>query len=317
MSWIEAALAPKTWLQRRYLEQDRATLNQELPGLLGEQGFEQMGPFQQGSQGGLMQEQRGYGPMLGGSGLLGGEGMMDPTNRAKFAVGLMGLPGMRDQGVNLLGNQYQGDEAMQRMMAQNQMTQAQGPTFGDTANLRKEFNKLSAPFIDQTASYNRILNSAKDPSPAGDLALIFNYMKVLDPASTVREGEFAQANQTGSVPEQVRGMYNQVVEGTRLTEAQRADFVDRAGKLYQGSQEQAKQRVQRYSDLAQSYEMQPGRVVNDFGVQIPQQQQASPTGQVDRPQIMADVGIPFEWPGSPTGWATYDKDGNIVVYEVD
>ena len=308
------------YIRRGWNQADQATIAEGAQGLLGEAGWEQMGPFQPGSQGAMQQETRGYGPMIGGSGLLGGEGMMDPTNRAKFAVGLMGLPGMQNQGVGMLNQQMGGNEAMQRMMMQQQMQEQamldQGPTFQDTSKLRGEFNKLSAPFIDQTASYNRILNSATDPTPAGDLALIFNYMKVLDPGSTVREGEAASVQESGSVPEQVRGLYNQVVEGTRLTDSQRADFVDRAGRLYQGAQELAKQRVARYSQLAGGYGMQPGRVVTDYGVQIPQQQQAPPTGQIDRPQQMSAPGVPFEFPESPSGWATYDQDGNIVVYEV-
>lgn len=87
-------------------------------------------------------------------------------------------------------------------------------------------------YIDIRDSYNRIIASAKDPSAAGDMALIFNYMKVLDPGSTVREGEFATAQNSAGVPEIIRAQYNKVMSGKRLSTSQRDDFVDRAKKLY-------------------------------------------------------------------------------------
>jgi len=87
-------------------------------------------------------------------------------------------------------------------------------------------------YIDIRDSYNRITASAKDPSAAGDMALIFNYMKVLDPGSTVKEGEFATAQNSAGVPEVIRGQYNKIISGKRLSTSQREDFVDRAKKLY-------------------------------------------------------------------------------------
>ena len=49
---------------------------------------------------------------------------------------------------------------------------------------RKEFTGLKPvkDFSEVSFAFSRIVRSAADPSPAGDLALIFNFMKVLDPA---------------------------------------------------------------------------------------------------------------------------------------
>ena len=85
----------------------------------------------------------------------------------------------------------------------------------------KEFNLI-------TSAYGRIITSAKEPTAAGDLALIFNYMKMLDPGSTVREGEFANAQNAGGVDTRARSLYNNIREGTRLTAGQRDDFAKRA-----------------------------------------------------------------------------------------
>ena len=53
-------------------------------------------------------------------------------------------------------------------------------------------------------AYGRI-HAAKDapPSGASDIALLYGYMKVLDPGSTVREGEFATASNAGGIPDKI------------------------------------------------------------------------------------------------------------------
>jgi hypothetical protein len=133
--------------------------------------------------------------------------------------------------------------------------------FGNEDKLRDEFNKGSGDFLKVRDAFGRIKASAKDPSPAGDLALIFNYMKVLDPGSTVREGEFATAQNSASIPDRIKAKYNQVMRGERLALAQRADFVDRAESLYTQQEKFYKGHEQRYRDLAINYQLNPDRVV--------------------------------------------------------
>jgi hypothetical protein len=102
-------------------------------------------------------------------------------------------------------------------------------------SLRKEFNTLDSvkAISSQVAAFGRIVASAEDPSAAGDLALIFNYMKILDPGSTVREGEFANAQNSGGIDDKSIALYNSVINGTRLSQTQRDDFLKRASMLYQ------------------------------------------------------------------------------------
>ena len=100
----------------------------------------------------------------------------------------------------------------------------------DVVTARKEFASLPPvkQFSDQTSAYGRVVASVDDPSPSGDLALIFNFMKVLDPGSVVREGEFATAQNAGGIDQRTRSLYNRITSGERLTPEQRADFADRA-----------------------------------------------------------------------------------------
>jgi len=143
------------------------------------------------------------------------------------------------------------------------------PTFDvkQVESARKEFTGLPQvkSFADQTSAYGRVIKSAEDPSPAGDLALIFNYMKVLDPGSVVREGEFATAQNAGSIDERTRGIYNRIVSGERLSESQRADFADRATRLYSGAEDQYRSIAGQYADFATAAGLPPEQIIPDFG----------------------------------------------------
>lgn len=123
----------------------------------------------------------------------------------------------------------------------------------DTAlKLRDKYNSESKEFVTVRDAYNRIIASSSEPSAAGDLALIFNYMKILDPGSTVREGEFANAEKAAGVPEMIRAQYNKVRNGERLSENQRNDFVERSTKLFTAQQTQQQKINDNYNMLSTS-----------------------------------------------------------------
>jgi hypothetical protein len=95
-----------------------------------------------------------------------------------------------------------------------------------------DFRAESTQFKVSADAFRRVQASAETPTPAGDLSLIFAFMKVLDPGSTVREGEFAQVGASGSLPTQVQRIFDQWQTGQRLTDEQRNDVVSRAGALF-------------------------------------------------------------------------------------
>ena len=136
----------------------------------------------------------------------------------------------------------------------------------DVADARKEFTGRPEvkDFSKQTSAYGRVLASAKDPSAAGDLALIFNFMKVLDPGSTVREGEFATAQNAGGVDQRVVSLYNSITTGERLSPAQRDDFANRATRLYSDAESQYDNIAQQYSTFAEQAGLPVDQVIPDF-----------------------------------------------------
>ena len=129
--------------------------------------------------------------------------------------------------------------------------------FEATQSLRKEFTAQSKVFRDVRDSFARVEESSIEPSAAGDLALIFNYMKMLDPASVVRESEFAQAAATGAWGERIKAAGLKILEGERLSPVMRTDFVNRAGKLMERQSIQHKQREVFFRKQAERFGLSP------------------------------------------------------------
>lgn len=136
--------------------------------------------------------------------------------------------------------------------------------FDQTKKLRDEFIKASGDFVKLRDSFGKIAASAKDPSAAGDVSMIFAFMKMLDPTSVVREGEQATAANARGIPEGVRTLYNRVISGQRLGENQRKDFVDRAKRIMSVDKERHERRIGVFNNLAKSFDLDPRQVTIDL-----------------------------------------------------
>jgi hypothetical protein len=104
----------------------------------------------------------------------------------------------------------------------------------EITKLRKEFNNLQQVKDYKTVKnmYQTVQNSANLWTAAWDLSLIFSYMKILDPNSTVREWEFANAQNAWGIQDKIRNAYNKAMKGTRLSDRQRTDFSNTSKTLY-------------------------------------------------------------------------------------
>jgi hypothetical protein len=99
---------------------------------------------------------------------------------------------------------------------------------------------------------------------ADDMAMIFSFMKVLDPNSTVRESEFATAQNSAGVDDRVRNAYNQLLSGQRLSPNQRREMVATAGRLYTDRSRTYNELVQSYRDQAQAMGIPPAQIGRMF-----------------------------------------------------
>lgn len=129
--------------------------------------------------------------------------------------------------------------------------------------LRQEFNQRPdvRQFFEIRNSARALERLGRAGSPQSDIALVFSFMKTLDPGSTVASGEQATARNAAAVPDQVRNYYNQLLTGESLSEAQRQGMVNVARDLYRA-------RAQGYNETAAQYH----QLLRDFGEQHPGRQ---------------------------------------------
>lgn len=170
------------------------------------------------------------------------------------------------------------------------------------SELRKEYQgrPLVKEFNTINSAYQKVQSAAQNPSAAGDLSLIFGYMKLLDPQSTVREGEFATAQNSGSVPTKVQSYYNKIMSGERLTPEQRQDFVNQANGVAKVHAKQLKDVEDEFGDLSSKYGVDSGLIYKPqsgglLGSKSPQftkkqQKKKKPIGEMTEAEIDAELG---------------------------
>lgn len=163
---------------------------------------------------------------------------------------------------SLFVNQY-GENSPQ-VRAFDEMSQQGEVKLDDVSGVRKEFTAQSKDFVTVRDAFGKVAAAAKDSTAAGDLSLIFAFMKMLDPNSTVREGEFATAQNAAGIPDRVVTMYNKALSGTRLSAEQRKDFTAQAEKVFKVQLKSHLKNEENYRGIAKRNKMREEDVVIDF-----------------------------------------------------
>lgn len=134
------------------------------------------------------------------------------------------------------------------------------------AALRQRYDAEVQPAIDAIQGYKKVLQAVRTGSPAGDVAMVFAFMKTLDPTSTVREGEQATVQNSGTIPQTILNTYNQLITGNgRMSPEQRIQFANAAYQQVQVAAQRAAQLNERYGGMARDYGYNPGHVIQNFG----------------------------------------------------
>lgn len=128
-------------------------------------------------------------------------------------------------------NEYQDKDANRKAVVQSAINAA-----GLTKDQATRVYALMDDYDKQAKDLKTVINASSQIDALSRLALtsnpdsasrataqigmIFSFMKMLDPTSTVREGEYATAQNTAGVDEKVRNAYNKIKDGTFLNDAQ-------------------------------------------------------------------------------------------------
>lgn len=178
--------------------------------------------------------------------------------------------------------------------------------FGNEKQLRSEFDKQAKVFDEARLGFEKVQKAAmtKTPTGATDIALIFGYMKVIDPTSVVREGEFATAENAGGIGSKLRNTYNKIVKGERLAPEVRQDFVRAARTQFMPYLDMQKNVEDRYSNLSEAYNLDASKVVLS---RLPK------TGTLARPYTSFKT--PAEAAAAKLPKGTYIQIGNKLYVE--
>lgn len=133
--------------------------------------------------------------------------------------------------------------------------------------LRKEVHNTNKEYSIIRDSANKIEAIAKAPSAASDMALVFSFMKILDPTSVVRETEYATAQNAAGVPDRIQNIWNKVLAGEFLTEKQRLDFLSQARTLAKTQTTQYQKSLGQYRGVAERLGVDPKNVILDDDVE--------------------------------------------------
>lgn len=190
----------------------------------------------------------------------------------QFANGVLDEDGVakaiaaREAGPDLTADQKDLKEINKEREAAGQKTMTleeyQGQKVGRGTNefnmesgLNQQYSQADPLKTYQTVrnGYEKVRDAAKLGTGPGDISMIFAYMKMLDPTSVVREGEFATAQNSGGIEAGVVNLYNSVLNGQRLTKEQRADFIKSSEQIYSNASSNLADLNKLYTDRAKSW----------------------------------------------------------------
>lgn len=128
-------------------------------------------------------------------------------------------------------------------------------------------DRMADDFSRDTKSASTILNAHKQlqtiaqrTDAPSDIAFIYSFMRMLDPTSVVREGEYATAQNAAGVPDRIRNSYNAAMTGQRLNAQQRTEMLSVADRLAAQSQAAFSQSADQYGEKAQRRSLNPENV---------------------------------------------------------
>jgi hypothetical protein len=147
--------------------------------------------------------------------------------------------------------------------------QAPKPNFEVEDKLRDDYEKKLKPFEELQDAYGSVraavqgrIEAPDVQSPASDMALIFAYMKMLDPTSVVREGEYDKVGNTTNIPGKVLNYLNKARTGEMLNDDQIEDIVKSAHRRYEQKYKDTEKVADRFRQLAPHYGIDdPNRIV--------------------------------------------------------
>lgn len=139
-------------------------------------------------------------------------------------------------------------------------------TFDRESSLRDDYTRLSQKTSEAILGFKKVQQAGENFSNNAydDVALLYGYMKTIDPGAAVQEGDKAIFEKSTSIPSYITNLYNKSVEGTSLTPQQRQDVVAAAAKQVKAHLDAQDITDNRYEMYSKNAKVNPKNVVNNF-----------------------------------------------------
>lgn len=137
-------------------------------------------------------------------------------------------------------------------------------TFTELRGVRNDTIRNSDVFVQAQDAYQRLRAAAAKPSPAGDMALVYSFMRLQDPGSRVTEQEFISAGRAGSLPERIQAGFSRVFSGKLLENDMRSDFVSTAGRQFSTYRDQQQHLIEDAEKFAERNGLAVDDVVPEY-----------------------------------------------------
>jgi hypothetical protein len=99
------------------------------------------------------------------------------------------------------------------------------------------WTKATSSMNESEINYNKMVEAVASADGPGDLALVFSFMKMLDPGSVVRESEFSAAQNTAGLFQKLLVAAENIKKGDLLSDDQRKSFLALSEKFLIGGRE--------------------------------------------------------------------------------
>lgn len=153
------------------------------------------------------------------------------------------------------------------------LSAGQDPALGPFKDMKQRADveeSLRREVTSAAKEYNTIKDAAgqldaisKAPSAVKDIAMVFSFMKILDPNSVVRETEYATAAKAAGLDDRFVNYITKIQNGQFLTPEQRQDFLGTAKTLAQSREQGYRQNIDRYRGISQRTGVDPRNVLPD------------------------------------------------------
>ena len=137
---------------------------------------------------------------------------------------------------------------------------------------RKEWVNAGAEYATKSQAFNNIKKTYNLATGAGDVATLYNWIKIIEPgiAGAVREGEIALGQATSSYGQQILNLYNKAVQTNapifgEANSAQRRNFFQTAQLNYNTVRQAAIDRGRFFGELAGNEKIDPRKILQPVG----------------------------------------------------